>query len=75
MRNITKFAAAALALLIIPAAAQESKVYTSWVPKKMVAYTAPNKPITRIDAGIWIVSPPGRWDTLAGLASITRKGV
>jgi len=50
MRNITKFAAAALALLIIPAAAQESKVYTSWVPKKMVAYTAPNKPITRIDA-------------------------
>jgi mannose-6-phosphate isomerase-like protein (cupin superfamily) len=50
MRNITKFAAAALALLIIPAAAQESKVYTSWVPKKMVPYTAPNKPITRIDA-------------------------
>jgi mannose-6-phosphate isomerase-like protein (cupin superfamily) len=50
MRNITKFAAAALALLIIPAAAQERKVYTSWVPKKMVPYAGPNKPVTRIDA-------------------------
>ena len=48
MRNITKFAAVALALLIIPATAQESKVYTSWVPKKMVPYAGPNKPITRI---------------------------
>ncbi len=48
MRNITKFAALALALLVIPAAAQERKLYMSWVPKKMVAYSAPNKPITRI---------------------------
>ena len=64
MRNITKFAAAALALLIIPAAAQESKVYTSWVPKKMVAYTAPNKPITRIPAPtlplLYSMPPPFR---------------
>ncbi len=48
MRNITKFAAVALALLAIPAVAQERKVYMSWVPKKMVAYAAPNKPITRL---------------------------
>lgn len=48
MRNITKFAAVALALLVTPAAAQESKVYTSWVPKKMVPYAAPNKAITRV---------------------------
>lgn len=48
MRNITKFAALALALLVIPAAAQERKLYNSWVPKKMVAYSAPNKPITRL---------------------------
>jgi mannose-6-phosphate isomerase-like protein (cupin superfamily) len=48
MRNMTKFAALALALLVIPATAQERKLLTSWVPKKMVAYSAPNKPITRI---------------------------
>jgi hypothetical protein len=48
MRNFTKFAAIALALLAIPAVAQDRKVYMSWVPKKITPYAAPNKPITRL---------------------------
>ncbi len=48
MRNITKIAAVALALLALPAVAQDSKVYMSWAPKKIMPYTGPHKPITRI---------------------------
>lgn len=53
MRNITKFAAVALALIAIPAlssmtSAQDRKVYMSWAPKKITPYTGPNKAITRL---------------------------
>jgi hypothetical protein len=34
MKNVMKFAAVALALLAIPATAQERKVYMSWVPQE-----------------------------------------
>src|SRR5262245_34347197 len=55
MRNLTKIAAATLALLAIPAlssmtSAQDRKVYMSWAPKKMMPYTGPNKAITRLPA-------------------------
>ncbi|MEO8300225.1 MAG: hypothetical protein ABI608_00455 [Rhizomicrobium sp.] len=53
MRNITRIAAAALALLAIPALssmtwAQDRKVYMSWAPKKITPYAGPNKPVTRL---------------------------
>ena len=48
MRNITKFAAIALALLAIPAVAQDRKVYMSWAPKKITPYSGVNKAITRL---------------------------
>ena len=50
MRNITKLAAIAIALLAIPAMAQDRKVYMSWAPKPKTPppYTAPNKPVTRL---------------------------
>ena len=50
MRSSTKIAACLLALLAVPALAQERKVYLSWVPKGTpVPYVAPNKPVTRLD--------------------------
>lgn len=49
MTGLHKIAACALALLALPALAQDRKVYLSWAPKGApVPYTAPNKPITRI---------------------------
>ena len=50
MKKLTKFAACALALLAIPATAQDRKVYLDWAPKpdKMQEYTGVNKPIARI---------------------------
>ena len=50
MKNLTKLAACALALLAIPAAAQDRKVYLDWAPKpdKMPEYTGVNKVITRL---------------------------
>jgi len=50
MKRSTKFAACALALLTLPALAQDRKVYLSWAPKDApVPYVAPNKPVTRLD--------------------------
>jgi len=50
MKNLTKFAACAFALLAIPATAQDRKVYLDWAPKpdKMQEYTGVNKPVTRL---------------------------
>jgi mannose-6-phosphate isomerase-like protein (cupin superfamily) len=50
MRNSIKIAACTLALLAIPALAQDRKVYLDWAPKPNVMkdYTGPNKPITRL---------------------------
>jgi mannose-6-phosphate isomerase-like protein (cupin superfamily) len=50
MKNLTKLAACAFALLAIPATAQDRKVYLDWAPKpdKMQEYTGVNKPIARI---------------------------
>ena len=48
MKRTTKFAAATLVLLAVPALAQDRKVYLSWAPKApLVPYVVPNKPITR----------------------------
>jgi mannose-6-phosphate isomerase-like protein (cupin superfamily) len=50
MKNASKLAACALALLAVPALAQDRKVYLSWAPKAApVPYVAPNKPVTRLD--------------------------
>jgi mannose-6-phosphate isomerase-like protein (cupin superfamily) len=50
MKRSTKFAACALALLTVPALAQDRKVFMSWAPKDTpVPYIAPNKPVTRLD--------------------------
>ncbi len=50
MKNASKLAACALALLAVPALAQDRKVYMSWAPKAApVPYVAPNKPVTRLD--------------------------
>lgn len=50
MRNSMKIAACALALLALPALAQDRKVWLDWAPKPnaMKGYTGPNKPITRL---------------------------
>jgi mannose-6-phosphate isomerase-like protein (cupin superfamily) len=50
MKRSTKLAACVLALLAVPALAQDRKVYVSWAPKDTpVPYVAPNKPVTRLD--------------------------
>jgi mannose-6-phosphate isomerase-like protein (cupin superfamily) len=50
MKTASKLAACALALLAVPALAQDHKVYLSWAPKATpVPYVAPNKPVTRLD--------------------------
>ncbi len=51
MKTHTKLAACALALLTLPALAQDRKVYLDWAPKpdKMKEYTGVNKLITRLD--------------------------
>jgi len=50
MKNVSKLVACALALLAVPAIAQDRKVYMSWAPKAApVPYVAPNKPVTRLD--------------------------
>ena len=50
MKNASKFAACALALLAVPALAQDRKVFMSWAPKDTpVPYVAPNKPVMRLD--------------------------
>src|SRR4051812_28771134 len=50
MRNTMKIAACALALLALPALAQDRKVRVDWAPKPnaMKEYTGSNKPITRL---------------------------
>ncbi|HEU0095334.1 MAG TPA: hypothetical protein VFQ52_02690, partial [Rhizomicrobium sp.] len=50
MRNTMKIAACALALLAIPALAQDRKVRLDWAPKPnaMKEYAGPNKPIARL---------------------------
>src|ERR1700742_3883924 len=50
MKNSTKLAVSLLALLTVPALAQDRKVFTSWAPKDTpVPYVVPNKPVTRLD--------------------------
>src|ERR1700744_4081432 len=50
MKRSTRFAACALALLTVPALAQDRKVYMPGAPKAPpVPYVAPNKPVTRLD--------------------------
>lgn len=50
MKRSSKLAACLLALLTVPALAQDRKVYLSWAPKDApVPYVAPNKPLTRLD--------------------------
>lgn len=50
MHNTTKIAAYILALLAIPASAQDHKVHLDWAPKPnaMKPYDGTNKPITRL---------------------------
>src|SRR5689334_5548989 len=50
MKNQAKLAASLLALLSLPALAQDRKVYLDWAPKpdKMQEYTGVNKPVTRL---------------------------
>lgn len=50
MRNSMKLAACVLALLALPALAQDRKVWLDWAPKPnvMKAYSGPNKPVTRL---------------------------
>jgi mannose-6-phosphate isomerase-like protein (cupin superfamily) len=50
MKTSTRLAAAVLALLAVPALAQDRKVYMSWAPKGApTPYVTPNKPVTRLD--------------------------
>jgi mannose-6-phosphate isomerase-like protein (cupin superfamily) len=50
MKNASKLAVCLLALLAVPALAQDRKVYMSWAPKDTpVPYVGPNKPVTRLD--------------------------
>jgi len=50
MKTSLKTAVCALALLTVPALAQDRKVYLDWAPKPnaMKPYTGPNKPVVRI---------------------------
>ena len=50
MKSRMKLAACLLALLALPALAQDRKVYLDWAPKpdKMKEYTGVNKPVTRL---------------------------
>src|ERR1700748_722244 len=50
MKPSLKTAVCALALLTVPALAQDRKVYLDWAPKPnaMKPYTGPNKPVVRI---------------------------
>jgi mannose-6-phosphate isomerase-like protein (cupin superfamily) len=50
MKSSTRLLACMMALLAVPALAQDRKVYMSWAPKGApVPYKAPNKAVTRLD--------------------------